>query len=293
MDATALYPSMIRQNNISFNTFFGKIIDPTTYKFINLLIDCMDNGKKLPPQIYSQIGDFSKKYARRSKAQNMGKTTQIVYFITVYLIHKLINSKRRLTDIFNNSCQEEYIILKNYFITLIDLITDIVDKSKEYNTFAYNYLLNNEFNSDYVYIIENINEPNICIKKILSENIDQYLKSNNVCLSLSGCLFYTHEKEIGLFSDFLKTMKSKRNEYKAKRNTFKEGSEDYIKYDRMQLAVKILMNTTYGLFGLSSYRYSHKELAKAITIQGRLALKISQIVGESVLQQIEHELGLK
>ncbi len=282
-------PSMIRQNNISFNTFFGYTLDPIAYRFINMLLDCVDNNKDYPKPVYSQISEYCKKYARRSKAQNMGKTTQVVYFIVVFLMKRLKESNIKSNQFFKPTNEQEYIILKNTFIPLIDLISDIVDDSKEYNTFSYNYLLNDKYTSDYVYIIENINEPNIRINKILSNEIKDYLVEMKVSLSLSGSLFKLHEEEIGLFSEFLTSMKTKRNAYKAARNKYEEGSEEYIKYDRMQKSVKILMNTTYGLFGLSSYRYSHKELAKAITIQGRLALKISQIIGESVLSQIEKE----
>lgn len=237
-------PSMIRQNNISFNTFFGKIIDPITYKFIDLLINCMNNNKPLPKPIYSQIAEYSQKYARRIKAQNMSKKTQQVYFIAVYLMTKLIKSKKRIDEIFKPTNQHDYILLKNYFITLIDLISEIVDDVKEYNTFSYNYLLNDSYCCDYVYIIENINETKISINKILSNNIESYLKKQQISVSLSGALFSIHEKEIGLFSEFLTNMKSRRNKYKATRNTFKEGNADYIKYDRMQKAVKIIMNTT-------------------------------------------------
>ncbi len=280
---------MIRQQNISFNSFYGKILDPVTYRFIELLKTATDQRKKLPTALYSQIGTYAQNYVKRINVTNMTKATQHIYFIVVWLMEKIINSKLTLNTIMSNQNGETYIILKNYFINLIDLISQIVDNAKEYNTFTHDYLLNGEINSEYIYIIEDINEPNIHINKILSNQIRDYLVKNKIGLSLSGALFYTHEKEIGLFSKFLTEMKTKRNEYKHKRDKYKKGEDGYTKNDRKQKSVKILMNTTYGLLGMAGYRYSHRELARAITIQGRLALKLSQQIGESILSNMEGE----
>ena len=45
------------------------------------------------------------------------------------------------------------------------------------------------------------------------------------------------------------------------------------------------MNTSYGLYGQSTFRYSNNWLAKTITTQGRLTLKISQQVAENYLSK--------
>jgi len=288
LDATALYPSMIRQHNISFNSFKGKIIDPICYDFIDLLNKHVNKSLPFPSLMYNQLAKICKLYVKKKQFQNMGDAVQIIYYIIVYLTLKLKDCGSNLAKIFRNEDIRDYVFLKNYFIPLTNMITD-VKGLKEYNSFTYNYLLNGEFNSDYIYIIENINEPTIQVRKILSSDFEKYLKSNDLSVTLSGALFSKHEKEIGLFSEFLKNMKARRDNYKKKRNEHPVGSEEYNKYDRMQLAVKIVSNTTYGLFGLSSYRYSNSELAKAITVQGRLTLKISQIVAEKLLSQLEGE----
>lgn len=38
---------------------------------------------------------------------------------------------------------------------------------------------------------------------------------------------------------------------------------------------------------MSTYRFSNKQLAKAITVQGRLTLKIAQIIGEMYLNSLK------
>jgi len=287
LDATALYPSMICQQNISFNSFYGKILDPITYRFIELLKTATDERKKLPIIFYSQIATYTQNYVNnRITVTNKTKAIQHVYFIIVWLIDKIINSNETLQNILENQNGENYVILKNYFINLIDLIGRINDEAKEYNNFAHDYLLNGEVTIDYIYIVENINDPTIKIQKILSNQIENYLKEKKISLSLSGALFYTHEKEEGLFTEFLKETKLKRDNYKNERDKYEKNNEKYIENDRRQASVKILMNTTYGLFGMAGYRFSHRELAQAITIQGRLALKLSQQIGENILNNL-------
>jgi DNA polymerase elongation subunit (family B) len=79
-------------------------------------------------------------------------------------------------------------------------------------------------------------------------------------------------------------MYSLRKQYKKQRDEFDKLSDDYKIYDRRQFTMKVLMNSTYGLFGMSSYRYSNKWLAKSITTQGRLALKTAQFFADLYLK---------
>jgi len=44
-----------------------------------------------------------------------------------------------------------------------------------------------------------------------------------------------------------------------------------------------------GLFGQSNYRFSNKHLAQSITTQGRLSLKIAQIIAEMYLETFNQE----
>ncbi len=284
LDASSLYPSMILQHNISFDTFYGYIIDPITYRFIDLILN-----NKTPTILYSQIGTYCKKFVNKSNFQNKSNATEEIYYIITHLMTVIINyiNTYKNTNFLTPKNQKDYFVLKKYFLPLIKLINEIITESKEYNSFVYGYLINNEFISDYIYIVENVNDPTIMIRKILSNEIDNYLKKHKLILTLSGTLFDKHEKKTSLFYNFLLNMKDRRTKYKKLRDSFKENSSDYKYNDRRQNSIKIIMNTTYGLFGQSNYRYSDSFLAKTITIQGRLTLKISQIVGETILNTEE------
>ena len=86
---------------------------------------------------------------------------------------------------------------------------------------------------------------------------------------------------------FLKDLKNFRNDYEKERDKFKKGTLEYEFFEMRQKAIKITMNTTYGLFGQQSYRFSNKHLAKSITTQGRLSLKAAQIIAEMYLESLK------
>jgi DNA polymerase elongation subunit (family B) len=292
LDASSLYPSMIRQSNVSFDTYHGRIFDPITTTKAFDLIDTLLKDRK--PDIIKIIhGNFFEliiKYIESDKitVTNMNETIQQYYFVISYLFGKIINSKvNNIKEILHPSDYYQYILLKKYFIPLMNLIDEIHENNNEYNTFSYDYLLNNEMNYKSIYIIEDINKSSIQINQVLSETLKEYLKKNQLILTLTGCLFYKHEKLMSIFSSWLESMAQLRKQYKKKRNEFDKNSDDYSFYDSRQLATKVAMNTSYGLYGQSTFRYSNNWLAKTITTQGRLALKISQQVAEDYLKKFK------
>ena len=233
---------------------------------------------------------------------------QRYYLITGYLMRQLENFKKPFEDLMSPKTLQDYIILKRGLLPLLDLVDPLHHDSKEYNSFSGEYLMNDTkfddiFMKKYgqylidpttgdttpkLYIIENILQPTLRIRTLSIYDFENYIKSNQLILSLSGSLFYKHEVKSGLFIDFLKNLKQLRNDYEKQKNTFDENSNEYAFFDMRQKAIKTTMNTTYGLFGQSTYRFSNKHLANAITVQGRLTLKVAQQIGDMYLQNM-HE----
>jgi hypothetical protein len=200
-------------------------------------------------------------------------------------MHKIIDTNRDVKHILNPQTFQDYIILKRYMTPLIELFEETHPKAEEFNTFAHNYLLDSKLDAKVqaISIIENITSPKMKIHKILVEDFENYLKENQLIFTLTGCLFYKHERKKSLFVEFLTRMKEMRNEYKRLRDTNTKGSPQYVFYDMLQNATKVTMNSTYGLYGMNLFRYSNKWLAKTITVSGRLTLKIAQKIGELLL----------
>ncbi len=289
LDASSLYPSMITQLNISFDTFFGKIIDPLTYKFLAAIDKALIAKMPIPQSIYLSLYEMTVKYVDKLKPQNKGEYVQNYYLIIAYLLKKIEDHKKSLSQLFNQQEIEDYMIIRRYFLPMIDLFDDVHPNSKEYNSFCNEYLINDSLptDPDFLYIIEDILKPTIKIIKIPVKSFENYLKTNNLILSLSGCLFVKHETKKGLFIDFLKNLKDLRNNYEKERDQFKKGTNDYSFFEMRQKAIKVTMNTLYGLFGQQSYRFSNKQLAKSITTQGRLSLKAAQLIAEMYLESLK------
>lgn len=294
LDAQSLYPSMMRQNNISFDTYYGRILNPeTTNKTIDLIDKLLKNrNEQTIKSLYSTFLDLIITHIDSGKINvtNMNDSVQQYYYIISYLFNTIIDSGlKSIKEIFAAKTFKHYILLKKYVIPFLNLIDEIHSKSAEYNHFCYDYLLTGESEHKSIYVIENINQSDIHIIQILSETIEKYLKEKRLILTLTGCLFYTHEFKTGLFNTWLDNMYKLRKQYIAERDKYQISDEQFDFYNLRQKATKVAMNTAYGLFGQSTYRYSNNWLAKTITCQGRMTLKISQEVAETYLRNLKNE----
>ena len=281
----------MQENNISFDTYWGRIIDPLVYNLLeNYIAPVLGTNntyhKAIPSNLLEDVYNFVEKLAPQNKSQY----AQYMYFILMYLLNKLKKINKPLKDLLNPKTREDWLTSKIYLIPFLDLYTDIHPKSIESNSFCYDYLLNGEINSKYIYNIENIVNPNLNINKIPGDSIYEYLIKNNVNLNLSGCMFYTHEYKLGIMNEFLNNRISMRDVYKSERKKAKtsHGVDSFLYQlnDQRQNAMKINANSSYGLTGMSGFRFSNKWLAMSVTISGRLCLKIAQMCGELILEDL-------
>jgi DNA polymerase elongation subunit (family B) len=286
LDATSLYPSMILQQNIGFDSFFGYVIDPICYKSMEFYINCI-KSKKIPPQFYYSLSESCYKWAKKQDRQKSISERLIESYYTIAgLSVKAINKNIDINNLFQPKTYYEYLFVKYNFLVFLDLIQIIHPNYREYNSFVYDWLINREVRTDYIYIVQNYNNPNLTILKLDAKEFDNFLKNNQLIITLSGAIFYRHDRLQSLFYNFLSESKRLRDQYKAARKKAEYGSYEYFINDIRQGSVKVGMNTSYGLYGLSTFRYSNKYLANAITTQGRLMLKIAQEIGDKYLRNL-------
>jgi DNA polymerase I len=116
--------------------------------------------------------------------------------------------------------------------------------------------------------------PSIMISNNIchTTRVDSSDETNEVNLSPSGTKFLKKEVREGLVPRLLEDLMAQRDEHKA---LMKNAKDDSIRmfHDQMQSAVKILMNTFYGVFASAFYRFTHQDIGSAITAWARSNIK--------------------
>ncbi len=88
----------------------------------------------------------------------------------------------------------------------------------------------------------------------------------------SGTAFLSKDVRLGLLSKILQDLMDQRDSIKKR---MKQASDEHEKHylDGLQAAVKVLMNTFYGVFASSFYRFTDKSIGAAITSFARANVK--------------------
>jgi len=108
------------------------------------------------------------------------------------------------------------------------------------------------------------------------------LSEDGEIVSPTGTRFLSKDKKVGLIPKILGELMNKRDELKRKMREDKER-RDY--YDGLQQAVKILMNSFYGVLASSFYRFTNPDIGASITAFARETIK-------RIIQELEDE-GIK
>lgn len=285
LDAAKLYPSMIMQHNISFDTYRAFVLDPSLYKVLNLLKTTLGSQQIPPSTLYANIFSLVKNYIEKVD-NDKAKNTKILYYSIAQLFNILYKSNITFDQLCNPKTDFEYSLLKTHLIQLLDLIKLIhPDINEQYNQLMYDYYFmdENEFQNKHqtIWIYQNPGNSNTKLVEMTTLEWLQY--QNQYCNTIAGTMFDKHENKLGIFTEFLQNLVMMRTDYKKKRDTYKKGQLKFSFYDARQNSVKTTMNSSYGVLGLSSFRYSNHNLAQSITSMGRLTLKMAQQIAQDVL----------
>ncbi len=82
----------------------------------------------------------------------------------------------------------------------------------------------------------------------------------------------------GIIREMVDELLSEREEKKSLRNEHSPDTKEYEQYDRQQAAVKVIMNSLYGVLGWDRFRLYDKEMGAAVTATGREVIKYTEKV---------------
>ncbi|WP_353633462.1 DNA-directed DNA polymerase [Halobacterium sp. NMX12-1] len=91
----------------------------------------------------------------------------------------------------------------------------------------------------------------------------------------------------GIIREIIDETLAEREQKKAARNEHDPDSEAYDRYDRQQAAVKVIMNSLYGVLGWERFRLYDKEMGAAVTATGREVISFT----EEGANEVGHEVA--
>ena len=123
---------------------------------------------------------------------------------------------------------------------------------------------------------------NICYTTRLEREHDALDQS--VHISPSGVAYMSARERRGLVPELLERLMAQRDHHKAERSRSEASgdAEGAAFHDRLQEAVKILMNSFYGVFASEFYRFTHRDLGSSITAWARHNIK-------EIIRKVEDE----
>ncbi|USZ70367.1 DNA-directed DNA polymerase [Natronosalvus halobius] len=92
----------------------------------------------------------------------------------------------------------------------------------------------------------------------------------------------------GVMREMITELLAEREEKKSLRNEHEPGSLEYEQYDRQQGAVKVIMNSLYGVSGWERFRLYDKEAASAITATGREVIEFTETAANELNYHVSY-----
>ena len=92
----------------------------------------------------------------------------------------------------------------------------------------------------------------------------------------------------GIIRAMVDELLTEREQKKGLRNEHEPGTAAYEQYDRQQGAVKVIMNSLYGVLGWDRFRLYDKEMGAAVTATGRRVIEFTEEVSNSLDYQVAY-----
>lgn len=92
----------------------------------------------------------------------------------------------------------------------------------------------------------------------------------------------------GIIREMVTELLDEREEKKALRNEHDPGTEAYEQYDRQQGAVKVLMNSLYGVFGWDRFRLYDREMSAGVTSTNREVIAFTADVTDELDRKVTY-----
>lgn len=128
----------------------------------------------------------------------------------------------------------------------------------------------------------NNNYKHITVNSYGSKLVD-YILDKKPIMTPFGCLFTRHASMPNPFYEMVDSFVNKRQEYKKEMFKYPKGSEQFAKYNLLQLVAKVDANALYGTLGNYASIFYNIYTATAVTASGKGCISASICMFESLL----------
>jgi DNA polymerase I len=92
----------------------------------------------------------------------------------------------------------------------------------------------------------------------------------------------------GMIREMVDELLEEREQKKSLRNENDPGTDEYETYDRQQAAVKVIMNSLYGVLGWDRFRLYDKEMGAAVTATGREVIEFTEKAASEIDKEVTY-----
>jgi len=134
-------------------------------------------------------------------------------------------------------------------------------------------------------------DPTFAKKEMIIKKDDliKKIEEEKSILTMSGCIFRNHDKELSFYSEMLDLLLSSRKVYKNKMFEAKQAKDESLRllYNTRQQVYKILANAMYGVLGNASFRFFDRDCGRSVTLSGQEINKFAMLEANNFVESLK------
>ncbi|WP_254543706.1 DNA-directed DNA polymerase [Halomarina pelagica] len=126
----------------------------------------------------------------------------------------------------------------------------------------------------------------VTINASIETKVDPATFDGDTYVAPNGTHF--RQEPAGIIREMVDELLEERDRKKGLRDEHRPGSDQYETYDRQQGAVKVIMNSLYGVLGWDRFRLYDKEMGAAVTATGRRVIEFTETVANEMGHRVAY-----